>query len=326
VKLDLSGLGRFDTSGAYALNQAVAGRQVQADFERRPDVRRLVELVTQAEPVERRPGRRVSPIVKLLSRMGLGVTDFGNQAYRNAIFNGRLAVTLFSSLARPRRLRWAAITNQMDSTGLDAIPIIATLSFFVGAVIAFLGASLLAQFGATIFAVELIGIGVLREFGVLLTAILLAGRSASSYAAAIGSMKMNQEIDAMDVMGVDPFEALVIPRFIAMQLMFPLLTFVSIIAGLGGGLIVCWLVLDLSPIFFFQRLLNNVGAAHLWAGLAKAPVFAGVIAAVGTRQGLQVGGDVESLGQRVTAAVVQAIFAIIAIDAVFALIYMELNI
>jgi phospholipid/cholesterol/gamma-HCH transport system permease protein len=130
----------------------------------------------------------------------------------------------------------------------------------------------------------------------------------------------------MDVMGVDPFEALVIPRFIAMQLMFPLLTFVSIIAGLGGGLIVCWLVLDLSPIFFFQRLLNNVGAAHLWAGLAKAPVFAGVIAAVGTRQGLQVGGDVESLGQRVTAAVVQAIFAIIAIDAVFALIYMELNI
>ena len=327
VKLDLSGLGRFDTSGAYALNQAVAGRQVQADFEQRPDVRRLVELVTQAEPVERRgSGRRVSPIVKLLARMGLGVTDFGSQAYRNAIFNGRLAVTLASSLARPNRLRWAAITNQMDSTGLDAIPIIATLSFFVGAVIAFLGASLLAQFGATIFAVELIGIGVLREFGVLLTAILLAGRSASAYAASIGSMKMNQEIDAMDVMGVDPFEALVVPRFIAMQLMFPLLTFVSIIAGLGGGLIVCWLVLDLSPIFFFQRLLNNVGAAHLWAGLAKAPVFAGVIAAVGTRQGLQVGGDVESLGQRVTAAVVQAIFAIIAIDAVFALIYMELNI
>jgi phospholipid/cholesterol/gamma-HCH transport system permease protein len=326
VKLDLSGLGRFDTSGAYALNQAVAGRQVHADFEQRPDVRRLVELVTQAEPVERRPARRVSPIVKLLARMGLGVTDFGAQAYRNAIFNGRLAVTIASSLARPNRLRWAAITNQMDSTGLDAIPIIATLSFFVGAVIAFLGASLLAQFGATIFAVELIGIGVLREFGVLLTAILLAGRSASAYAASIGSMKMNQEIDAMEVMGVDPFEALVVPRFIAMQLMFPLLTFVSIIAGLGGGLIVCWLVLDLSPIFFFQRLLNNVGAGHLWAGLAKAPVFAGVIAAVGTRQGLQVGGDVESLGQRVTAAVVQAIFAIIAIDAVFALIYMELNI
>jgi phospholipid/cholesterol/gamma-HCH transport system permease protein len=136
----------------------------------------------------------------------------------------------------------------MDSTGLDALPIIATLSFFVGAVIAFLGAGLLAQFGATIFTVELIGIGVLREFGVLLTAILLAGRSASSYAAAIGAMKMNQEIDAMEVMGGRSLRR---PRSSAlhrMQLMFPLLTFVSIMAGLAGGLIVSWTVLDLSPI------------------------------------------------------------------------------
>ena len=326
VKLDFSGLGRFDTSGAVALNQAVAGRQVQADFEARPDVRRLVDLVAAAEPRERTRARRQSPLVHLLARMGMGVSDFGKQLYQNAVFNGRLATTLGAALVKPRRLRWASIVNQMDSTGLDALPIIATLSFFVGAVIAFLGAGLLAQFGATIFTVELIGIGVLREFGVLLTAILLAGRSASSYAAAIGAMKMNQEIDAMDVMGVDPFQALVLPRFVAMQLMFPLLTFVSILAGLAGGLIVSWLVLDLSPIFFFQRLLNNVGVVHLWAGMAKAPVFAAVIAAVGARQGLQVGGDVESLGKHVTSAVVQAIFAIILIDAVFALIYMELDI
>jgi len=327
VKLDLSGLGRFDTSGAYALNQAVAGRQVQADFDARPDVRRLVDLVVQAEPQEkRRPPRRQSPFVYVMARLGMGVTGAGAQFYRTAVFNGRLATTLGRAVVNPRRLRWAAIVNQMDSTGLDALPIIATLSFFVGAVIAFLGAGLLAQFGATIFTVELIGVGVLREFGVLLTAILLAGRSASSYAAAIGAMKMNQEIDAMEVMGVDPFEALVLPRFIAMQLMFPLLTFMAILAGLAGGLIVCWGVLDLSPIFFFQRLLNNVGVLHFWAGMAKAPVFAAVIAAVGARQGLQVGGDVESLGARVTSAVVQAIFAIILIDAVFALIYMELNV
>ena len=327
VKLDLSGLGRFDTSGAFALNRAVAGHQVEADFEQRPDVRRLVELVSQAElTAERVYRRRSSPLVRLFARIGLGISDFGAQLYSNAVFNGRLATTLFSSFAQPKRLRWAAIVNQMDSTGLDAIPIVATLSFFIGAVIAFLGASQLQQFGASVFTVELVGNGVLREFAVMITAILLAGRSASSYAAAIGSMKMNQEIDAMNVMGVDPFEALVLPRFIAMQLMMPLLTFVAIVAGLAGGLIVSWMVMDLSPVFFFQRMLNNIGVIHFWAGMAKAPVFAGVIAAVGTRQGLQVGGDVESLGARVTSAVVQAIFAIIAIDAVFALIYMELEI
>jgi phospholipid/cholesterol/gamma-HCH transport system permease protein len=180
VKLDLSGLGRFDTSGRLRAEPGRRGRQVQADFEQRPDVRRLVELVTQAEPVERPAGARVSPMVKLLARIGLGVTDFGAQAYSNAVFNGRLAVTLASLAGPPERLRWAASPTRWTPPGLDAIPIIATLSFFVGAVIAFLGASLLAQFGATIFAVELIGIGVLREFGVLLTAILLAGRSASA--------------------------------------------------------------------------------------------------------------------------------------------------
>jgi phospholipid/cholesterol/gamma-HCH transport system permease protein len=159
-----------------------------------------------------------------------------------------------------------------------------------------------------------------------LTAILLAGRSASAYAAAIGSMKMNQEIDAMEVMGVDPFDALVVPRFIAMQLMFPLLAFVATAAGLFGGMLVAWLQLDLSPAFFLQRIVDNVGVNHFYAGIVKAPVFAAVIAAIGARQGLQVGGDVESLGARVTAAVVQAIFAIILIDAVFALILTEAGI
>jgi phospholipid/cholesterol/gamma-HCH transport system permease protein len=132
VKLDFSGLGRFDTSGAVALNQAVAGRQVQADFEARPDVRRLVDLVAAAEPRERTRARRQSPLVHLLARMGMGVSDFGKQLYQNAVFNGRLATTLGAALVKPRRLRWASIVNQMDSTGLDALPIIATLSFFVG--------------------------------------------------------------------------------------------------------------------------------------------------------------------------------------------------
>jgi len=326
VQLDLQGLGRFDTTGAYALNQAVAGREVAADLDSRPDVRRLLELVAAASPeaIDGR-SRRPPAVFHIFDRTGRGVANMGKQMRRNAVFNGRLAVTLAASVVNPRRLRVSPIINQMDSTGIDALPIVAVLSFFVGAVIAFLGSSLLSQFGAQVFTVELIGIAMLREFGVLLTAILLAGRSASAYAASIGAMKMNQEIDAMEVMGVDPFDALVVPRFIAMQLMFPLLAFVATAAGLFGGMMVTWLTLDLSPAFFLQRIVDNVGINHFWAGLIKAPVFAGVIAAVGTRQGLQVGGDVESLGARVTSAVVQAIFAIILIDAVFAVLLTELG-
>jgi phospholipid/cholesterol/gamma-HCH transport system permease protein len=325
VKLDISALGRFDTSGAYALNRAVGGRAVEADFESRPDVRRLVELVSAVAPKAAPPRRRKMPVFHVFERVGMGVSNMGAQMRRNSVFNGRLLLTILGSIANPRRFRVAPIINQMDSTGIDALPIVAVLSFFVGAVIAFLGASLLAQFGAQVFTVELIGIAMFREFGVLLTAILLAGRSASSYAAAIGAMKMNQEIDAMEVMGVDPFDALVMPRFIAMQLMFPLLAFVATAAGLFGGMMVCWGTLDLSPSFFLQRIVDNVGANHFWAGIIKAPVFAAVIAAVGSRQGLQVGGDVESLGARVTSAVVQAIFAIIVIDAIFAVLLTELG-
>ncbi len=208
----------------------------------------------------------------------------------------------------------------------DAIPIVATTTFFIGAVVGLLGANMLTQFGAQVFAVELIGIAVLREFNIIITAVLLAGRSASSFAAEIGSMKMQQEIDAMQILGVDPFEALVLTRFLAQLNKIPLLTFVATLSGLAGGVLVTWSVLDLSPGFFFQRIVDNVGATHFWVGMSKAPVMAAVIACIGCRQGLEVGNDVESLGRRVTAAVVHAIFSIILIDAIFALIYMELNI
>ena len=165
----------------------------------------------------------------------------------------------------------------------------------------------------------------MREFNIVITAVLLAGRSASSFAAELGSMKMNQEVDAMRVMGVDPFEALVLPRFLALLITIPLLTFVATIAGLAGGLLVSWLVLDLSPNFFIQRIVENVSITHFWVAMSKAPVMAVVVAGIGCRQGMEVGGDVESLGRRVTAAVVHAIFSIILIDALFALLYMELK-
>jgi phospholipid/cholesterol/gamma-HCH transport system permease protein len=327
-RVDVTGLGRIDTSGAYALFTAQEGAEAPPGLEGRPEAVRLYDLVRRSVESEARPParRRGDPLTRQLAKIGHGVMRLFGEGYGLLAFNGRLILTLAKLLTQPWRLRGAPLVNQMDRAGLDALPIICTLSFFVGAVVALIGANLLAQFGATVFVVELIGVAVLREFGVLITAILLAGRSASSFAAEIGSMRMNQEIDAMQVIGVDPFEALVAPRLLGLVLMIPLLTFGAVIAGLLGGMAVAWGALELSPIFFVDRILTNVGLTQFLVGLVKAPVFAIVIAAIGCRQGMLVEGDVESLGERVTIAVVQAIFAIIVIDAVFALVFLELDV
>jgi phospholipid/cholesterol/gamma-HCH transport system permease protein len=242
------------------------------------------------------------------------------------IFLGHLLVSIGRAIANPRRIRWAATFNQADAAGLDAIPIIATTSFFIGAVVGLIGANMLTDFGAQVFTVELVGIAVLREFGILITAVLLAGRSASSFTAEIGAMKMNQEIDAMQVLGVDPFDALVLPRFLGLLVTIPVLTFLADLAGMVGGALVIWTTLGYGPAFFVNRLLDNVGVVHFWLGMYKAPVLAMIIAGIGCRQGMEVGGDVQSLGQRVTASVVHAIFAAILIDAIFALVYMQFNV
>jgi phospholipid/cholesterol/gamma-HCH transport system permease protein len=236
------------------------------------------------------------------------------------------AGALWPVASRPSPIRWAACFALAERAGLDAIPIVTVTTFFIGAVVGLLGANMLSTFGAQVFVVQLIGVAVLREFNVLITALLLAGRSGSSFAAEIGAMKMNQEIDAMQVLGVDPFDALVFPRFFALLMTIPLLTFAATIAGLAGGLFVSWTQLGLGPVFFFQQMLNHVGAVNFWVGMSKAPVLAVIIAGIGCRQGMEVGGDVESLGRHVTASVVHAIFATILIDAVFAIIYMKLGI
>ncbi len=323
---DLTGINRCDTAGAYAILRATTDRLTPEHIKARRDVLRLLELVSAAIEVQPEPAIRPGSVRALLERIGQGVFGLFSDGYSTLVFLGHLLSALGRSIVNPRRIRWTPIVALCERAGLDAIPIVATTTFFIGAVVALLGANMLTDFGAQVYSVELIGISVMREFNILITAILLAGRSASSFAAEIGSMKMNQEIDAMQVMGVDPYEALVLPRFAALLFTIPLLTFVATIAGLVGGLIVVWIVLDLSPTFFLQRIVDYVGATHFWVGLSKAPVMAAVIAAIGCRQGMEVGQDVEALGRRVTAAVVHAIFAIILIDAVFALIYMELDI
>jgi phospholipid/cholesterol/gamma-HCH transport system permease protein len=324
--VDLTKVSRCDTSGAYGVIKAAGRSKAAARIVAAPEEERLLDLVREAIKREPTPVVHRKSLEELFERIGHGVVDFGNSVFDTMVFNGHLLVATGRAIANPRRIRWAPVFALAERAGLDAIPIVATTTFFIGAVVGLLGANLLREFGAQVFAVELIGVAVYREFNILITALLLAGRSASSFAAEIGAMKMNQEIDAMLVLGVDPFDALVFPRFLALFIIIPLLTFVATIAGLAGGFAVAWSVLDLGPTAFFHRLLDNVSITNFWVGMSKAPVMALVIAGIGCRQGLAVGGDVESLGRRVTSAVVQAIFSAILIDATFALIYMKLDI
>jgi phospholipid/cholesterol/gamma-HCH transport system permease protein len=262
----------------------------------------------------------------LLERVGRGMTQVYEESIDTIGFFGETVVACGRAIAKPSRVRWLPTFAVAESAGLNAVPIVMTLSFFIGAVIAFLGKTILQDFGASVFTIELVGFAILREFGVLITAIILAGRSDSSFTAQIGSMKMTQEIDAMRILGMSPMEMLVVPRVIALLVMFPILTFLAMIAGIAGGAIVTMLTLDISPTLFFNRLNDNVGVDQFWAGMGKAPVFAFIIAIIGCRQGLNVENDVISLGQRTTASVVQALFMVIVVEAIFALIYMELGI
>ncbi|MFN3815229.1 MlaE family ABC transporter permease [Brevundimonas sp.] len=325
-QLDIGELDGFDTAGALVLVQATAKALPASAWKSRPEAGRIYALVEKLERGTAAPPQRPDAITRIFARIGHGFYDVMAEMMLSMVFLGQLILAVGSALMHPGRIRWPAWVSHVERAGLDAIPIVIATNFFIGAVIAFIGADLLQQFGAQVFAVELIGISVFREFAVVITAVLLAGRSSSAFAAEIGSMKMNQEIDAMRVMGVDPFQALVIPRLAALLIMLPLLTFIAVIAGMFGGLLVAWAQLGLGPSFFIQRIEQNVGIEHLWVGLSKAPVFAIVVAAIGCRQGMAVSGDVESLGRRVTAAVVQAIFAIIFLDAVFALVFLEMGV
>jgi phospholipid/cholesterol/gamma-HCH transport system permease protein len=324
--VDLRQIGRCDTAGAFGILKASQAAGSPPTLIARPEIDRLLELVESATKAEPTPQVERNAFNELFDRIGRGVIHLGLEGFDTMVFFGHLLVAVGRAISNPRKVRWAACFALAERAGLDAIPIVTITTFFIGAVVGLLGANMLTTFGAQVYVVELIGVAVLREFNVLITALLLAGRSSSSFAAEIGAMKMNQEIDAMQVLGVDPFDALVFPRFFALVMTIPLLTFAATVAGLMGGLVVAWSQLGLGPVFFIQQLVDNVGPKHFWVGMSKAPVLAIIIAGIGCRQGMEVGGDVESLGRRVTSAVVHAIFATILIDAIFAVIYMKLNI
>lgn len=325
---DASRLMGLDTAGAMLLLRVLRGAGLgpgDVDFAglREADLR-LIELV-DARSREQEIAEPYFGFRAMLERMGRAVARFATQAWELLGFVGLTMVTLAGVFAGRAKLRWTSIVHHMEETGLDAVPIVALLSFLVGAVIAFLGATVLRDFGASIFTVELVSYAFLREFGVLLTAIILAGRSGSAFTAQIGSMKSREELDAIKALGLDPVELLVLPRLIALFVMLPLLTFLSMIMGLVGGGIVSMLSLDISAGQFITRLHEMTEVRHFWAGMIKAPVFAFLIAVVGCLEGLKVEGSAESVGRHTTASVVQAIFLVIVFDALFAVFFMEIG-
>ncbi len=324
VVLDLSKVERMDTVGAWLIHRMVRDRRavVRGADE---DMARLLEQVAGAdETIQVRPDRR-PPYIRVLGEIGDAVALAGRNFIGLVGFFGAAMIALASVIRSPRRFRLNAVVQQFENVGLKALGIIGLMSFLIGLVIAQQGAVQLAQFGAEVFTVNLIGRSAFRELGVLMTAIMVAGRSGSAFAAQLGTMKLTEEVDAMRTIGVSPQEALVLPRLLATILMMPLLGFYSAVIATAGGGVFCYIALDIPPATYVQRIREVVPMTDFYVGLIKAPVFGALVAIAGCFQGMQVEGDAEQVGLRTTAAVVQAIFLVFVLDAVFAVFFSSIG-
>jgi phospholipid/cholesterol/gamma-HCH transport system permease protein len=331
ARIDLTRVALLDTTGALVISRLARRLEATgAQLEIRvadPAHRNLLEQVAAAEmPLPERP--RFSGLIGRLEEVGKWAVHIGTDTRDLLGFFGELCVVLLRIARHPRRLRVISTVANMQAVGLNAVPIVGLMSFLIGVVLAYQGADQLRRFGAEVFTVNLLTISVLREIGILMTAIIIAGRSGSSFTAQIGTMKINQEIDAMRTIGLDPMEVLVVPRVLALMLTLPLLGFYADVMGLLGGALMCRINLGISYGEFLNQM-NQVLAIYdtsLWVGLIKAPVFALVIALVGCFHGLEVAGSAESVGQRTTISVVQSIFIVIVLDAIFSVVFSALQI
>jgi len=322
-ELDLSGLTRLDTAGAYLLLRH-ADRLTLTGAQ--SDHAALLERVAASlpEPPAKTP-QTWSPL-QLLERLGRNVARAGGFLREITGMLGLFLVRLGWIMRHPAQLPMTALVHHADQVGWRAVPIVSLMSFLIGVVLAFQGTVQLRQFGAEIFVVDLIAISILRELGILLTAIIVAGRTASSFTAAIGSMKMREEIDAMRTLAIDPALVLFVPRILALLITLPILGAVANLMGLFGGALMAWIELGVSPGVFLSRLLAETGANHVLVGFVKAPVFALIIGVIGCHAGMQVGGNAESLGAQTSSAVVRAIFAVIVADALFSIFFAMMDI
>lgn len=325
--IDGSAISSFDTSGAWVLHRTIRlleqqGRSVQAQG-LRPEFSTLLQLVV-ARAGQPPPAAPVS--TGLLTNIGKWGWNGLRGLFDMLAFVGESATVLLRSLAQPRRIRWRPILRNLQTAGFEALPITGLLSFLMGIVIAYQGADQLQRFGANIFIADLVGLSMLRELSPLLTAIIVAGRSGSAYAAQIGTMKVTEEIDALRTIGVGTQELLVLPKLLALIIALPLLTVYCDVTGVLGGMLMARSKLDVSFDVFLNRLGDAISLSSFLTGIAKAPVFAAIIALVGCFQGLQVGGSADSVGRQTTVSVVQSIFLVIVADALFSIVFNWLKI
>jgi len=321
-QLSIAMLERLDTAGAWYLARARqqgsrlhGGSAAQAG---------LIDTVAKALPVADDVPAPTPRLRRALAETGRNVIAALVFFRELAEYLGRFLAAFWRGIRHPSQFRLTSLIHHCEQTGLRAVPIVTVMSFLIGVVLAFQGATQLRQFGAEVFVVDLIAISVLRELGILLTAIIVAGRTASALTASIGSMKMREEIDAMRTLGLDPDMVLILPRILALILMLPILGLLADLSGLLGGAMMSWITLGISPPMFLSRL-SDTGVGNVIAGLVKAPVFAVIIGVIGCHAGMKVGKDAESLGRMTSAAVVNAIFAVIVADALFSVLFAEIG-
>jgi phospholipid/cholesterol/gamma-HCH transport system permease protein len=324
VILDLAGLERMDTAGAWFIDRGrVELEAAGASVSYRDGGPKHSLLLKEAgyHPPERSTRVHPAHTVALLSAVGETVYDSGVDFFDIVDYLGEVVAMFLRLALQPLRWRWTPMVYHLEMYGLRSVPIIMLINFLVGAIVTQQGIFQLNQFGASSYAVNLVGVLGLRELGVLMTSIMIAGRTGSSITAEIGSMKMREEIDALKVMALDPLEVLIIPRLVALVIALPVLTFLADLAQVGGGLLVSWIYAGLTPVVFLTRLQNAIATETFLVGLIKAPFMAVVIGLIAATEGMEVRGSAESLGRCVTSSVVKSIFMVIVMDGLFAMFF-----
>jgi phospholipid/cholesterol/gamma-HCH transport system permease protein len=330
ITADGTQIDALDTAGAWVLQTLLLRLQGQGPAVTlngfRPQFEHLLAVVAghMAEQA-RQPAAPAQPHQNLLERLGRNTHDTWQKTAALLAFIGEAAATFATSALHPSKFRVRPILFNVRTAGFDALPIVGLLSFLMGIVVAYQAADQLRQFGANIFVVDLVGLSVLREFAPLMTAIIIAGRSGSAYAAQIGTMTVTEEIDAMRTIGIEPMELLVLPKIIALMLALPLLTVFADILGLFGGMLMARAQLGVTYTEFLDRLVRAVDVTDYLIGVGKAPVFAAIITIVGCFQGFRTKGGADSVGRQTTRSVVQSIFLVIVADALFSIVFSALN-
>lgn len=329
ASIDVHGVAELDTFGAVLLERLV--RQDGKSDKRAAIVglndrlRPLFEQVDRSTVAPPPASRRGNPVIDYLAAVGRATTQFWSDLTALAEMLGAICVSIARTILHPSRFRFTSTIHHLDRVAWQAVPIILLITFLIGGIIAQQGIFHFRKFGADVYVVDMVGILVLREIGVLIVAIMVAGRSGSSYTAELGSMKMREEIDALQTMGLDPVEVLVLPRIVALVIALPILTFLGSMSALYGGQLVAWFYGGMSPEIFYARLKEAISITQFKVGMIKAPFMALVIGIVACTQGLQVKGSAESLGLQTTASVVKAIFLVIVLDGLFAVFFASID-